>query len=103
MRSGIVSSALMLAVTATVSAAPINLTSTTYTQDFNTLASTGTSSVLPAGWELAETLTSANTTYAAGTGSSTTGDTYSFGAAANAERAFGILQSNNLASKIGFG
>ena len=74
---------------------------TPYTQNFDTLASTGTSSVLPAGWELVESGTNANTTYTAGTGSSNTGDTYSFGAAASAERALGGLQSGNLIPLVG--
>lgn len=72
-----------------------------YAQDFNTIANTLTSSVLPTGWLLNETGTAANTTYTAGTGSSTTGDTYSFGAAASSERAFGTLQSGSLISTIG--
>ena len=42
----------------------------TYTQDFNTLASSGTSSTVPTGWEFSESGTSANTIYTAGTGSS---------------------------------
>jgi Bacterial Ig-like domain/Lamin Tail Domain/Secretion system C-terminal sorting domain len=74
---------------------------TTYTQDFNTLASTGTSSVVPTGWLFNETGTSANATYSAGTGSLGTGDTYSFGAAASTERAFGGLQSGALIPTIG--
>src|SRR5215212_7906733 len=72
-----------------------------YTQNFDTLASSSTSSTVPAGWNFAEAGTSANTTYAAGTGSSTTGDTYSFGPAASAERAFGGLQSGSLIPTIG--
>ncbi len=72
-----------------------------YTQDFNTLASTGLSSTLPTGWALSESGSAANTTYAAGTGSGTTGDTYSFGASGNTERAFGGLQSGSLIPTIG--
>ncbi len=72
-----------------------------YTQDFNILASTGTSSTLPAGWAFSESGTNANTTYTAGTGSSTTGDTYSFGASGNTDRAFGGLQSGSLIPTIG--
>jgi len=70
-------------------------------QNFDTLASSGTSSALPTGWFLFETGSNADTTYAAGTGSSNTGNTYSFGAAATAERAFGGLQSGTLAPTIG--
>ena len=71
------------------------------TQNFDTLASTGTSSTVPADWAFVETLANANTVYTAGTGSGTGGDTYSFGAAASSERAFGTLQSGNLISTIG--
>src|SRR5262249_36532885 len=45
--------------------------------------------------------TNANTTYTAGTGSSTTGDTYSFGATSSTDRAFGGLQSGSLIPTIG--
>ena len=72
-----------------------------YTQDFNTLASTSTSSTVPTGWDFSESGTSANTTYTAGTGSGTTGDTYSFGSSSAADRAFGSLQSNALIPTIG--
>ena len=70
-------------------------------ENFNALANTGTSSTTPGGWTFAEGGTGANTTYAAGTGSSTTGDTYSFGAASNTERAFGELTTGSLNSTIG--
>lgn len=71
------------------------------TENFNTLASSGTSSTTPAGWAFSESGTSANGVYTAGTGSSATGDTYSFGAALSAERAFGGLQSGTLIPTIG--
>jgi endonuclease/exonuclease/phosphatase family metal-dependent hydrolase len=74
---------------------------TEYTQTFDTLASSGTSSVLPTGWELAESGTNANTTYTAGTGSGNAGDTYSFGATGASERAFGMLQSGALIPTLG--
>ena len=72
-----------------------------YVQDFNTLASSGTSSSLPAGWEFVEAGTNANTIYTAGTGSGNAGDTYSFGGAGSTERAFGGLQSGSLIPTIG--
>ncbi len=73
-----------------------------HTQDFNTLASSGTANTaVPTGWEFSESGTNANTTYRAGTGSDNTGDTYSFGAASNAERAFGGLRSGSLVPLIG--
>ena len=51
-----------------------------FTQDFNSLALTGTSSTLPTGWAMAESGTNANATYTASTGSLNSGDTYSYGA-----------------------
>ncbi|HQX92989.1 MAG TPA: hypothetical protein PKX50_10985, partial [Thermomonas sp.] len=65
--------------------AQVSLSGGSYTQNFDTLANTGTSSTLPAGWLMSETGASANGTYTAGTGSSNTGDTYSFGAAGSSE------------------
>jgi hypothetical protein len=78
-------------------------TSGTYSQDFNTLVTTGndTASNLPTGWLMTETGTAANQRYTAGTGSSTSGDTYSFGATGNTDRAFGSLQSGSLVPTIG--
>ena len=79
----------------------INALGTAYIEDFNSLANTSTSSSLPCGWYFAETGSNANSTYTAGTGSSNTGDTYSFGSASSTERAFGTLQSSNLIPVIG--
>ncbi len=75
-----------------------------YTQNFDTLANTGTTNSLTInGWYLNEAGTSGsnNGQYAAGTGSGTAGDVYSFGAAASAERAYGTLFSNTLTPTIG--
>jgi Predicted extracellular nuclease len=75
-----------------------------YTQDFNTLAITGTTNTtLPTGWDLIETGggTRDNEQYAADNGGSTTGDTYSYGATANTERAYGGLRSGTLIPVIG--
>ena len=75
-----------------------------YTQDFNTLANTGTANNLTInGWYLNETGTSSanNGQYNTGTGSGTGGDIYSFGALASTERAFGTLFSGTLNSTIG--
>jgi uncharacterized protein len=72
-----------------------------YSEDFNILATSGTSSVVPNGWDFSESGTNANTLYTAGTGSGNSGDTYSFGAASNTERAFGGLRSGNLIPVIG--
>src|SRR4051812_45209023 len=72
-----------------------------YQQSFDTLANTATSSTVPAGWGFDETGTNANGIYAAGTGSSNTGDTYSFGATGSPDRALGQLRSGGLISAIG--
>src|SRR5205085_12262898 len=91
-----------LAIRATA-AGTISLTTigSAYTQNFDTLASSGTSSTVPLGWDFSETGTGNNTTYTAGTGSSATGDTYSFGSASAADRALGGLQSGSLIPTIG--
>jgi hypothetical protein len=72
-----------------------------YEQNFDSLASSGTSSTLPYGWYFIETGTIANSTYTANNGSSNTGDTYSYGSSGSTERAFGTLLSGSLTSTIG--
>ena len=75
----------------------------TYSETFDTLVSTGTGTgpVLPNGWEFFESGTNANTSYTAGTGSATSGDTYSFGAAGSTDRALGGLLSGSLTPLFG--
>lgn len=77
----------------------VSLTGAASTQNFNTLANSGTSTSLPSGWQISEA--GGNTTYTAGTGSANTGDSYSFGATSNAERALGGLQSGSLTPTMG--
>lgn len=72
-----------------------------YTQNFDVLASSGTSGTMPGDWVFVESGTSNNATYTAGTGSGTTGDTYSFGSSASLERALGGLQSGTLIPTFG--
>lgn len=72
-----------------------------YYQDFNTLVSSGTSSATPAGWTLFEGGALADGMYAAGDGSSSVGNTYSFGSSGSSERAFGTLHGGSLVPKIG--
>lgn len=82
-------------------------TGAAYTQNFDTLINSGTATTNtlppPAGFAIAETVPSgqtstvANGDYRVGTGSSATGDTYSFGAAAgNIERALGSLTAGTV-------
>ncbi len=84
-----------------VSLSQIQLNSSGYSQDFNTLADTGSSSVLPNGWHLLENGTDADSLYSTGTGSSRTGDTYSFGPEDSTERALGSIRSSGVASVFG--
>jgi hypothetical protein len=79
----------------------ISITGSAYTEDFNTLAVSGTSTALPTGWALRETGTNANGIYTAGTGSSTAGDTYSFGSSGSGDRALGALRSGSLVPSWG--
>jgi predicted extracellular nuclease len=73
-----------------------------HTEDFNTLAASGaTSDLPPTGWWFAESGTNANTTYGVSTGSISAGNTYSFGAATDPERAFGGLRSGSLVPVVG--
>src|SRR5688572_13628066 len=97
----------ILAITAFTQAdAQVNLSAlnSSYSENFNTLAATGTtndSTTIPAGWKFQETGTNANLTYAAGTGSGNAGNTYSLGL--DADRAFGGLLSGSLSPFIGAG
>ncbi len=92
---------LFIRLSATYAAGNIRLTSlgTAYSQNFQTLATVGTSDVLPDGWSLSETGANANAIYTAGDGSSNSGDTYSFGI--GSDRALGSVQSGSLLASIG--
>ncbi|MCX6317539.1 MAG: Ig-like domain-containing protein [Bacteroidetes bacterium] len=91
----------LLVTTCTQAQVSITSTTTPYTQNFNTLITTGTSSVLPTGWRLLETGTNANTTLAADAGSTATGNTYSYGTGTATDRAFGGLLSGSLVPTLG--
>jgi hypothetical protein len=78
-------------------------------QNFDALVSTGTGTqsagIFAQGWSFLESGTSQDQSYQAGTGSSATGDTYSFGLSGVnglSDRGFGMLQSGSLTSIIGF-
>ncbi|TVQ23481.1 MAG: hypothetical protein EA367_02395 [Leptolyngbya sp. DLM2.Bin15] len=80
----------------------VNLTDTTYEQDFNNLPLFGiTGSLLPTGWAFLETGTAANTTYSINNGSFATGNTYLYGEANSGERALGGLRSTTLVPTFG--
>jgi len=95
---------LFLMMLSGLSNAQISISSTTtpHTQNFNTLrSSSGSSSTLPSGWRLTETGSAANSRYTVDAGATTTGDSYSYGAVNNTERALGTLQSSSLIPVFG--
>ena len=95
----------MIPVSPAIAAVPPTISLTTlgsaYTQNFDTLsaaAGSTTNNLAIDGWALTESGGGArdNEQYAVDTGASTTGDTYSYGAAASTERALGGLRSGTL-------
>lgn len=69
-------------------------------EDFNSLATSGTSDILPQGWYFRKFRASGTLdlgTYATGNGSDSGGNVYSYGASGNTDRAFGILAANAMA------
>lgn len=94
---------LVAAMIPAAASAQTALTTTNYSQNFDTLASSGsTGSALPPGVAIIETGANANATYGIGTGSSNAGNSYSFGAAGSTERALGSLASGSLETMFGF-
>lgn len=98
--------ALLWSLGAPALAQTIPVTGGAYTQDFNTLSNTAgstTNATLPTGWLLSETGGGArdNEQYAVDTGTSNTGDTFSYGAAGSTERALGSLRSSTLIASYG--
>jgi hypothetical protein len=88
-------------ITLTPDYIPLNTLGVFVSEDFNSLSNTGTSGVLPTGWRIAESGTNANSLYSAGTGSSNTGDTYSFGLTGSNQRTLGGLLSGALVPNYG--
>lgn len=83
-------------------AIPLSQFNVPITENFDALASSGTTNtIMPAGWSFRETGSGGNLTYAAGVGSSATGNTYSFGAASSSERALGAVRSSSVAVAFG--
>jgi uncharacterized protein len=93
---------VMCAVGNIASAVPISLatSSGTYHQDFNTLATNGISSTLPAGWAILETGPGADGFYGVSTGTSTAGNTYSYGSSGASDRALGTLLTSSSTSGV---
>jgi len=91
---------LLLLPVAGLRAAPVALTgaSGSYTQRFDTLVSSGSGewiaeTTLP-GWYVERVSGASIDTYTASTGSSTSGNVYSFGSSGNSDRALGSIGSN---------
>ncbi len=68
-------------------------------QDFDTLAATGDSAAVPAGWYFVEN--DLASTYTANDGNGTSGGVYSYGTGAGPERALGALRTNGTEPKFG--
>ena len=75
---------------------PVNLTNIgqPYLQNFDSLLSSSSGTAMPAGWQFAESGSSADGIYNTGTGTNNSGNTYSFGN--SSDRAIGSLRSTNL-------
>jgi hypothetical protein len=94
-------SALIAAGVLPVAAITITQFNATYSENFDTLAKSGSSGVLPADWSLLESGSGADGAYAASTGSASTGNSYSFGASSAEDRALGAVRSSSLQSSWG--
>jgi predicted extracellular nuclease/methionine-rich copper-binding protein CopC len=106
--AGIAQDALDFTVAAAAPANAISLTAldVAYTQNFDTLsnvAGSTTNNLTILGWSMTEGGGGArdNEQYAVDTGASTTGDTYSYGAAGSTDRALGELRSGTLIPTFG--
>jgi hypothetical protein len=78
------------------------LSGVSFSENFNTLAASGANNTsIPSEFKFVEAGSSGNLTSAANTGPSTTGDTYSFGATSNSDRALGELTTSTVQSTIG--
>jgi hypothetical protein len=103
-------SILLSAVLGLTAQNPVNVitANAVYTENFDSLAASGTSPIAgptPLGWSFLEVNAGvgvgANALYRIDIGSSNTGDTYSYGAAASTDRAFGSVASGSLRSTLG--
>ena len=100
----VLAAGLGLAMLATISEAQIPYFGGIHSDDFDILVSTGqgTFDTVPVGWSFVETGMNANVFYTAGTGSSSSGDTYSFGSPFIHERAFGQVRTGLVIVILGF-
>ncbi|MBK9151533.1 MAG: T9SS type A sorting domain-containing protein [Saprospiraceae bacterium] len=101
MRKFIISCLILALQTTLLSQISINTPLFTYSQNFNSLANSGSSSILPVGWFFREIGIDKDSFYVAGSGTSNTGNTYSFGSSGSSERALGGLRSDELVTTFG--
>ena len=99
---------ILIAFAGSVNSQNISLTGPTYSQNFDLLsnvAGSTTNNLSIPGWLMTETGGGIrdNEQYGADAGVSTTGDTYSYGAAGSTERALGQLRSGTLIPLFGAG
>jgi hypothetical protein len=104
--ASVIFSVLGLSATAFGQCVSLTTSGAAYTQNFDTLSNTAgstTNNLTITGWFMTESGGGArdNEQYGVDTGASTTGDTYSYGAAGNTERALGQLRSGTLISTFG--
>jgi hypothetical protein len=86
----------------------INAASTNYTQNFNSLANTGSANswadnITLTGWYARTTNTATINTYGVNTGATTTAALYSFGSTSSTDRALGFGTSNSFTGAAGTG
>lgn len=91
----------LAAMAQAVGSGAVSITISGASENFDGLANTGTSNVLPQGWYFYESGGSNGTTYAADNGSTNSGNTYSYGSTGASERAFGSIASNSNQPRIG--
>jgi hypothetical protein len=78
------------------------LNGTNFSENFNTMATSGTNNTsMPSEFKFDEDGTSGNLTYSAGTGSASSGETYSLGSAGSSDRALGEITSSTVQSTFG--
>lgn len=95
---------LLILVSFTNVDAQVLLTDTFYTQNFNTLATSGDTnpkSGLPLGWTFRETGFGSDDNYGTVLGGQLVGGAYSFGVGTDAERAFGTFVAGSVKTAIG--
>lgn len=101
-RPYVVIAAVLAAACSNLPAIVITDVGVNYSENFDSLAASGsTGSTLPASWSSLESGTNANATYGVSTGSSTTGNTYSYGTSGSSDRALGSLRTGTLVPMFG--